>query len=127
MRRPLTYVAVALILLGSEVAAGAVSTAGARLWAGLGAAFTGDDYMIPAIRSFAGTAILLGGVALLGTVLWAETHRRAIVAEGEHCPQCGTATKRVRRRKRHRVLSRILETNVTRRRCERCGWKGLTS
>jgi len=60
-------------------------------------------------------------------MLWAERAQGEIRTEGSVCPNCGTQTKRVRRRKRHRILSRILETGVTRRSCERCGWSGLAA
>jgi hypothetical protein len=127
LRRPLTFVAFSLILLGTEVATGAVSVASVRMWAGFGALLSGDDYLISGPRYLIGAAILLGGIVLLGALLWAETERRTIVTEGSTCPHCGTATKRVKRRKRHRILSRILEANVTRRQCERCGWNGLAA
>ena len=127
MKRPLTFVALGLILLGTEVATGAVSLAGARLWSGFGAALGGEASGVPAARYFTGAALLLGGLALYAAILWAETERRTISADGEHCPKCGTVTRRVRRRKRHRVLSRMLEANVTRRLCEQCGWSGLAA
>ena len=127
MTRPLTFVACALLLLGIEVATGAVSLAALRLATGLGALLSGDEYVISAPRYLSGVAILLASAGLLAALAWAESERRAIHPEGESCPQCGTPTKRVRRRKRHRILSRILEANVTRRHCERCGWNGLAA
>jgi ribosomal protein S27AE len=114
-------------MLGIEVATGAVSVAARRLWIGLGATLNGHEYLISATRYVSGFTILLGGVGLFSALLWAETEGRGIVIAGEICPHCGTTTKRVRRRAWHRVLSRILETNVTRRRCERCGWNGLAA
>ena len=120
-------VALALILLGVEVATGAVSLAAVRLWAGLGAALSGDQAVISTPRYLSGLGILLAGTGLGFAVLWAERVGGKLLMEGATCPRCGTSTKRVRRRKRHRVLSQILETNVTRRHCERCGWNGLAA
>ena len=114
-------------MLGAEVATGAVSLAAARLWTGLVALLRGQEAVISAPRYVSGVALLLAGVGLYAAMLWAERQRGTMVADGSRCPNCGSATKRVRRRKRHRLLSRMLETNVQRRRCERCGWSGLAS
>lgn len=127
MRRPLTLVALGLILLGIEIATGAVSVAAVRLWVGLTATIAGDEYVIPGPRYLVGVVILLAGTALGVALLWAEAERRRIITEGSGCPKCGTPTKRVKRRARHRFLSRIIEANVTRRHCERCGWNGLAT
>ena len=127
MTRPLTFVALALLLLGLEVATGAVSLAVVRLGTGFSAVLSGDEYAISAARYLSGVAILLTGGGLLTALAWAESERRTIRSEASTCPNCGSATKRVRRRKRHRILSRILETNVTRHHCERCGWNGLAA
>ena len=108
MRRPLTLAALTLVVLGVEVATGAVSLAVIRLWAGFG-------------------ALLASGTTLATAMIWAERAGGQIFPAGQVCPRCGTSTVRVRRRKRHRILSRILETNVTRRHCERCGWNGLAA
>ena len=115
------------MLLGIEVATGAVSLAVARLFAGLGAVLAGDEWLVSPPRYLSGVVIVLAGALLLAAVLWAEIQSRRILTEGSTCPNCGTSTKRVRRRKRHRILARILETQVTRRQCERCGWNGLAA
>ena len=127
MRRPLTVVAVALILFGTEVATGAVSVAAVRMWAGFVASLTGTEFVISGPRYVTGALFTLAGGVLFGVMLWAERAQGEIRTEGSVCPNCGTQTKRVRRRKRHRILSRILETGVTRRSCERCGWSGLAA
>jgi ribosomal protein S27AE len=127
LTRPLVYVALALMLLGIEVATGTVSLAAARMGAGLSAVLSGDEYVISAARYLSGVAILFASGGMLAAIGWAEIRRRGILPEGAVCPRCGTATKRVRRRMRHRILSWILETNVTRWHCERCGWNGLAT
>ena len=123
MRRPLTVAAIALILFGIEVATGALSVAAVRLWSGLIASLTGNEFVVSRPRYLTGVLLALSG----GVMFWADQAKGEIGNEGSVCPNCGTQTKRVRRRKRHRILSRILETNVTRRSCERCGWKGLST
>jgi hypothetical protein len=127
LRRPLTFAALALMLFGVEVATGAVSLGAVRLWTGFGAFLDGDEGVVSTARYVSGLAILLSGAILFFGMLWADRVSGRILTEGSVCPNCGTATKRVRRRKRHRILSRILETNVTRRHCERCGWNGLAA
>jgi hypothetical protein len=127
LRRPLTLIALALMMLGIEIATGAVSVAVVRLGGGLSAVLSGDEYVISMPRYVIGLAIVLTGAAVAVGVLWAEIERRTILTDGSGCPKCGTPTKRVKRRARHRILSRILETHVTRRRCERCGWNGLAA
>ena len=127
MRRPLTLAALTLVVLGVEVATGAVSLAVIRLWAGFGALLTGDEAVISTPRYVAGLVLLASGTTLATAMIWAERAGGQIFPAGQVCPRCGTSTVRVRRRKRHRILSRILETNVTRRHCERCGWNGLAA
>ena len=127
MRRPLSLLATALLLLGTEVATGAVSMAAGRLWLGIKIVGTGGEFVVSTPRFLIGCVILLSGAAVFVGVLWAETARGKILLDGAACPNCGTRTKRVKRRKRHKVLSRMIETEVTRRHCERCGWSGLAS
>ena len=57
----------------------------------------------------------------------ARFHGRIIEIGGSVCPVCGTESQRVRRRRRHRLLSMLLEARVTRRQCLKCGWRGLTA
>ena len=127
MRRPLTVAAITLIMFGIEVATGAFSVAVARLWAGLIASLTGTEFVISGPRYLTGVLVALVGGVLFGVMLWAGHAQGKIRTQGSACPNCGTETKRVRRRKRHRILARILETGVTRRSCERCGWNGLSA
>jgi H+/Cl- antiporter ClcA len=127
LRRPLTVAAITLILFGIEVATGALSVAAVRLWSGLIASLTGNEFVVSRPRYLTGVLLALSGGVLYGVMLWADRAQGEIRTGGPVCPNCGTRTKRVRRRKRHRILSRILETSVTRRSCERCGWNGLSA
>ena len=123
MRRPLAVAAIGLILFGIEVATGAISVAAVRMWAGLVASLTGNEFVISRPRYVIGVLLTLVG----GVMVWAKQAQGEIRIQGSACPNCGARTKRVRRRKRHRILSRILETGVTRQSCERCGWNGLSA
>ena len=127
LRRPLTLLALGLFLFGLEVATGGPSLVVARLWTGSRALVAGDEFLLSASRYVIGLALTLGGMAVYGALLWADLARKHITAEGSVCPNCGTHARRVRRRGRHRVLSRVIGASVTRRRCEHCGWSGLTT
>ena len=125
MRRPLTLAALGLLLFGLELATGAVSLTAVRLGTGLSALLAGEEFLVSGPRYVIGVALAATG--LYGSLLWAERAQRKIMVGGSTCPECGTQTRRVRRRRRHRILSRIIETSVTRRQCERCGWNGLAA
>ena len=127
MKRPLTVAAITLILFGIEVATGAFSVAAVRLWSGLIASLTGNEFVVSRPRYLTGVLLALSGGVLYGVMLWADQAQGEIRTEGSVCPNCGTRTKRVRRSKRHRILARILETGVTRQSCGRCGWSGLSA
>ena len=126
VRRPITVIALGLLLRGVEVATGAVSLAAVRLGAGAKAVLGGDEFLVSAPRYLSGLALALGGAVLYGGLLGVELVQRHI-AGGDLCPKCGTHTRRVRRRAWHRVLSRTFGGHVTRRHCERCGWSGLAT
>ena len=127
LRRPLTLIALGLFLLGLEVATGVVFLALARLGAGMRAVLVGDEFLVPKPRYVAGLALMLAGAGLYGGVRWADAIQRRVAVGGEACPKCGTATRRVRRRAWHRLLTRVFDVRVTRRHCERCGWSGLAT
>ena len=127
MRRPLTLAAFALMLFGLEVATGAVSVAAVRLLGGLTAVLGGDEFIVSGPRYVTGIGLAFAGTALYGAMLWADQARGEILSGGALCPNCGTDTKRVRRLRRHRILSQVLGTDVTRHRCARCGWNGLST
>jgi len=127
LRRPLTLIALALLLLGLQVATGVVSLTVVRLWTGSRAILNGDEFLVSAPRYLGGLALILGAVSLYGGVRWADRIEKKVAASGEVCPRCGSETRRVRRRPWHRVLARIFDVRVTRRHCERCGWNGLAT
>jgi hypothetical protein len=127
LRRPLTLLATGLLLLGIEVATGVVSLGVVRLGTGARAVLSGDEFLVSAPRYVAGLILTLAGTALFVGLGWAERIRRGVVAAGEQCPTCGAGTRRVRRYAWHRLMARIFDLEVTRRRCERCGWSGLAN
>jgi hypothetical protein len=124
--RPLTVIALALFLLGLEVATGVVSLAGARLWAGSRAVAGGDEFIVSPARYVSGVAMCAAAVAFYGGLLWVGWMQRQL-AGGDLCPNCGAQTRRVRRRAWQRALFRTLDAEVTRRHCGRCGWSGLAT
>ena len=115
------------MLFGLEVATQAVSVVAVRLWVGFTASFAGTEFVVSGPRYFAGILLSVAGAVLFVAIFWANQAKGEIRTEGSVCPNCGTHTKRVRRRRRHRILSRFLETEVTRRSCTRCGWSGLSA
>ena len=125
MRRPLTFAALALLLFGVEVATGAVSVAAIRVWTGFSVFLRGDELLVSGPRFVTGLVIALAGATLLGVVAWVEMVQSGVRFRRATCPRCGTATQRVRRLRRDRILAQIFEMNVTRRHCDRCGWSGL--
>ena len=115
------------MLLGLEVATQAVSVVAVRLWVGFTASFSGNQFVVSGPRYVTGVLLAVAGGVLLAVLFWADQAQGEIRTEGSICPNCATQTKRVRCRKRHRILSRVLEIQVTRRSCERCGWSGLSA
>ena len=123
MRRPRTLAAIGLMLFGLEVATGAVSVVVVRLWAGLTASLIGSEFVVSRPRYLTGVLLILTG----GAMLWADRFRGGIWTKRVGCPNCGTQTRRVKRRRRDRILPRILKIDVTRQSCMRCGWSGLST
>ena len=119
--------ALGLVVFGLEVATSAVTLTAVRLWTGFSTLFAGDESLVSGSRYLIGIVLAFAGVTLYVVLLWADEAGRRITKDGVVYPNCGTQTKRVRRQRRHRMLARILETNVTSRHCERCGWNGLAT
>lgn len=127
LRRILGVSALVLALLGVELAAGGVSTVLERLVRGMGAVMRGEESLFPGYRLVAGWALLAGALAMVGALAWAGRAARAVRSDGSSCPRCGADTRRIKRRRRHRLLAHLLERGLTRRSCDRCGWKGLAA
>ena len=78
MRRPLTVAAITLIVLGIEVATGAFSVAAVRLWVGLVAFLTGNEFVVSGPRYLTGVLLALAG----GVMLWADPAQGEIRTQG---------------------------------------------
>ena len=126
MRRSLALSALVLALLGLELATGAVSLSLERLLGGTAALLLGEEPVLPGYRLAAGWLLLLAAAGVVGALLWAERAARGVGFDGSACPRCGSDTKRIRRRRRHRLLAHLLDEGLTRRSCARCGWTGLS-
>jgi predicted RNA-binding Zn-ribbon protein involved in translation (DUF1610 family) len=126
LRRSLAFISVALILVGLELATQVVSLIFDRLRAGVGAVLAGAEFQISALRFEAGVFTLLVGLTLGVVLLWSARARVGVRAVGHLCPNCGSHTRRVKRRKRHRLLSVVMGESIARRACQTCGWVGLS-
>lgn len=126
MRRRLVLASLGLALAGLELSTRAVSLAVARLGAGAQAVLAGVPFQVGAGRFLLGVVLLLGGLVLGALTLWSSQVWRGVTGVGRRCPECGERTRRLRRRRLHRVVSALIGERLTRRSCERCGWSGLS-
>lgn len=126
MRRGLVFVSLTLVLLGLELSTEALTLVARRLGAGAAAMAAGAQFHVPAFRFVVGVAGLALGLVLSGLLLWSSQRRDAVTAVGDLCPRCGNETRRVRRREWQRLLGVLLAERTTRRRCQTCGWLGLS-
>lgn len=126
MRRSLAFISLALILVGLELSTEALSLTFSRLKAGVGAILAGAEFHVPAFRFEVGVGALVLGLVVAISLLWSARARVEVRAVGHMCPNCGSQTRRVKRRKRHKLLAIMMGENIARRRCETCGWVGLS-
>lgn len=126
IRRALAFLSLFLLVTGLEMSTEGISLVLARLRLGLSAILTGSEFHISAMRFSVGFASMLVGVVLLVLLFWSELRRQEVATVGSACPQCGNPTRRVKRREWQRLLSALLGERLTRRRCETCGWSGLS-
>ncbi len=126
MRGVLAFISVGLLVLGLELSTEAVSLTLARLQAGFSAMGAGVEFHVSAGRFGLGLmAMGIGGV-LLFLLWWSARQRVAVGSVGHGCPTCGGATRRIKRRGLHKLLSLLLGERLTRRKCDTCGWVGLS-
>lgn len=126
MRSVLVFVSAGLMVLGLELSTEAVSLTMARLQAGFAALSAGVEFHVSAGRFGLGMSAMVIGAVLL-TLLWWSARKRATVGfVGPACPQCGGTTRRIKRHGLHRLLSLLLGERLTRRKCDTCGWMGLS-
>ncbi|MCG6955480.1 MAG: hypothetical protein LJF04_05755 [Gemmatimonadetes bacterium] len=126
MRRSLAFISLTLILVGLQLATQVGSLVLDRLRAGVGAILAGAEFQISPLRFEAGVCTLLVGLALGVVLLWSSRARADVRAVGYLCPHCGSRTRRVKRRRRHRLLGVVMGESIARRECETCGWVGLS-
>lgn len=126
MRRGLSFASLALLLAGLELATESVSLTLARLRTGITALVAGSDFHVGGQRFVIGLAAVAIGLAIWTVLFWSSHTRLKVDSVGSACPQCGERTRRVKRLGRQKILSMVLGERIVRRRCERCGWVGLS-
>lgn len=126
MRRRLVLASLGLTLAGLELSTQAVSLVASRIGAGVEAILAGVPFHVGATRFVLGVVLLAGGVVLGGLAVWSAQLWRGVATVGRRCPQCGERTRRTKRRRWQRAVSRLTGAPITRRSCARCGWQGLS-
>lgn len=126
MRRGLAFVALVLVLLGLEMSTEALTLVVQRLSSGFASLAAGVEFQVGAFRFLAGVVALLLGLTVWVLMLWSARKRGAVASIGGTCPQCGEETRRVKRAGWQRLLSALLGERLTRRKCDTCGWVGLS-
>lgn len=124
MKRVLEVLAITLLVVGIELATGAVSHGLNELAGVLKHLVAGGEAQVSLPRFFVGMGMVLLGGGLLVLDLWVRAYAR-FMGRGRDCPHCGTKTERVKRRWVHRMVGWILGEKVTYRKCRKCGWHGL--
>jgi len=126
MRRGLAFTSLFLLLAGLELSTEAFSLVLARLGTGVGAVLSGTEFHVSTLRFVVGVLTLAVGLAIWLLLIWSHTQRTEVASVGTTCPQCGNRTRRVKRKEWQRLLSTLLGERLSRRRCETCGWTGLS-
>jgi hypothetical protein len=126
MRRGLAFTSLFLLLAGLELSTEALTLVISRVRSGLGSILAGTEFHVSPFRFAVGMVAMLVGVTLWSLLVWSASRRKDVASVGTNCPQCGNRTRRVKRKESQRVLSAILGERLTRRRCETCGWSGLS-
>lgn len=125
MRRLVAFVALVLVALGLELSTQTITLTISRMSAGIQAVFAGVDFFLPKSRFIIGLVFVVGGLVLAVLLLWAGRARKSVGIVGSSCPNCGSRTRRVRRKRSQRLLSLLVGQRIARRKCETCGWIGL--
>ena len=126
MRRVMVFFAVVTLLAGLELSTELVTLFTARLGAGTRAIFSGVEFHVAPVRFVVGLISLVVGVVTWGALAWSGRMAAKVNSVGSICPDCGNKTRRVKRKEWHRFLAMLIGRELTRRRCEICGWHGLS-
>ena len=126
MRRGLSLLALATMLAGLELSTEVVSLFLSRFGAGVQAIVAGVEFHVAPTRFVVGLLSLFVGLALWGLLMWSGQAKSAVNSIGGMCPDCGNKTRRVKRKESQRILAMVLGQRLTRRKCEVCGWHGLS-
>lgn len=126
MRRGLAFLSIFLVLAGLELSTQGISLILSRFRVGFASVLGGAEFHVPGVRFSIGILALVFGAALWLLLAWSDYEAKEVAVVGATCPQCGNRTRRVKRREWQRLLSAILGERLTRRRCETCGWTGLS-
>jgi hypothetical protein len=126
IRKGLAFASLFLLIAGVELSTEGISLILARLRTGTGALFSGNEFHVSGMRFSVGVGALTIGLAIWILLIWSARHRHDVAVVGSACPQCGNHTRRVKRKEWQRILSLVLGERLIRRRCEQCGWSGLT-
>lgn len=127
IRRGLAFASLFLLLAGLELATEAITLVLTRLRTGMSALLTGAEFHVSGLRFTVGVIGIALGLAIWVLLMWSARRRHDVAVSGSACPQCGNRTRRVKRKEWQRVLSLVLGERLTRRRCETCGWTGLSA
>jgi len=126
MRAPIRLIAAALILLGLELSTRTVSLTLSRIASGFSAMAGGLDFHVSSGRFMGGFVLVGVGAVLYGMSVVVIRAERRVSLVGDKCPACHGSTKRVKRKRLHRMLASVMGQRLTRRKCEDCHWVGLS-
>jgi len=125
VRRLLAFVSLILILLGLELSTQTLSLTVSRMSAGIEAALAGVEFYVPTARFVVGLVFVGAGLVLWAMLVWARRTRASVGSVGSACPNCGSQTRRIKRKRWQRFVSTLGGQRIARRKCETCGWIGL--
>lgn len=121
-----TRLSLVIAVIGLEISTRMVSTTWARTREGIEALAGTSEGLVSNSRFLLGLGLTALSVAVLIVASWRTSVRSRLAYASPGCPECGEATKRIRRKASHKLLSALLGDDITRRACSSCGWVGLS-